>query len=153
MVDRTGFLTQHNGYGMSSLTNLDDIIERGVRALSHIDFDTIVGRGMSGSVVVPMLASALDKAYLIVRKQGAGAHTSQHVGSLGHKWIFVDDFVSTGATFRETKEAIDYMVRERNRYAYLTDPFVTEYVGQWLYDRESGFAYPGTPSYDKGYGY
>lgn len=150
MVDRTDFITQHNGYGMSSLTRPDDILRRGVQALQGVDFDTIVGRGMSGSIIVPMLAERLGKAFLIVRKEGAGAHTSRHVGQLGHRWIFVDDFVSSGATLRHTKSAVEDIVRERNDNAWSTT-FYSEYVGQWLYDREDGFAYPGGPRYDGGY--
>lgn len=65
------------------------------------DFDTLVGVGVSGAVVVPTLARLLGVDFAIVRKENDGSHGWNKVeGVVGKKWLFVDDLVSSGATVR-----------------------------------------------------
>jgi adenine/guanine phosphoribosyltransferase-like PRPP-binding protein len=65
---------------------------------SGVEFDTIVGRGLSGALVVPMLARALDTYWAIVRKED-GSHSHYDVeGAIGRRWLFVDDFICSGRT-------------------------------------------------------
>lgn len=90
------FLT---GYMDNALFNLSDVIETAQDRLAGVDFDTMVGTGFSGGVVIPALALAMDKKFLLVRKEGDDSHHSgKLIGQLGERWLFVDDFVSSGRT-------------------------------------------------------
>lgn len=65
------------------------------------DFDTLVGVGVSGAVIVPTLARLLGVHFAIVRKDNDGTHGWHKVeGMVGEKWLFVDDLVSSGGTVR-----------------------------------------------------
>lgn len=80
--------------------------------LKGIKFDVFVGTGMSGALVVPVLAYALRKRYAIVRKSndnGKANHSEYSVEGTfrpGDRWLFVDDFVSTGRTVRRVHSAM-----------------------------------------------
>lgn len=101
-------------------------IDKAREALKGVKYDTMVGRGMSGALVVPMLAKALRKNWLIVRKPGEHSHSyDRAVGKLGHRWVFVDDFIASGDTLEATKDAVRQLAEYRD--------FDTEYVGQYLY--------------------
>ena len=102
------------------------MVAKARKALHGVRYDTMVGRGLSGALVVPQLAKALRKNYMIVRKPGESTHdSSQAVGKLGKRWLFVDDFVSSGTTRRLTKETVNAVSMLRN--------FTTEYVGTYEY--------------------
>ncbi len=66
--------------------------------------DLLVGCGLSGALVVPLLAYSLRKRYAIVRKKGDARsrnHSSNRVEGnmqIGDRWVFVDDFVASGDT-------------------------------------------------------
>jgi orotate phosphoribosyltransferase len=65
------------------------------------DFDTLVGTGISGAVIVPTLARLLGVDWAIVRKEDDGTHGWYMIeGVVGAKWLFVDDLVSSGSTVR-----------------------------------------------------
>lgn len=73
---------------------------------SGVEFDTMVGRGFSGALVVPLLARAMSKHFAIVRK-GEKCHSVNLLeGRLGSRWIFVDDLICSGDTFARTAEAV-----------------------------------------------
>lgn len=111
----------HTGYFDQALDDLAGVIERARVRLADVDFDTLVGTGLSGAVVVPALALALNKQFVIVRKPHDGSHHEGHlVGHLGQRWIFVDDFVSSGRTR-------DRVVKEIGKWTY------ARMVGQYLY--------------------
>src|SRR5690242_21048845 len=78
-------------------------VERVIQFLRELDkehpFDTLVARGMSGAAIVPVLAWELNKEFALVRKDDVHSHgTQQVVGTLRGRWLFVDDFFSTGGT-------------------------------------------------------
>ena len=65
------------------------------------EFDTIVVTGVSGQFYGPVLAFTLGVNYCVVRKPNDGSHDYHPiVGVVGDKWIFLDDFISSGATRR-----------------------------------------------------
>lgn len=121
------------GYLDEALTDLDGVIRRAVQHLRGEDFDTLVGTGLSGALVVPTLAREMGKEFVIVRKEFDDSHHGgEVVGVLGHRWVFVDDFVSSGDTRRRV---IDTMGR-------LGKDFAT-YVGDYTYStrrRGPGFS-------------
>lgn len=101
--------------------------------LADVDYDTLVGTGLSGAIVVPELARRLKKHALIVRKPDDGSHSSSPVeGVLGERWVFVDDFVASGATRQRVTDAVDEAAGDTP----------TRYVGQLMYanhDPSRGF--------------
>jgi adenine/guanine phosphoribosyltransferase-like PRPP-binding protein len=89
--------------------------EQARKHLSGVYYDTIVGTGMSGALVVPVLARELDCNWLILRKPGDHHHHpgtifggySPGQGSLGHRWLFADDGIRTGGTLRRVRRQVD----------------------------------------------
>lgn len=108
--------------------------------LADVDYDTIVGTGLSGAIIVPMLAQRLRKHALIVRKPRDGSHSAQSVeGKLGKRWLFVDDFVSTGATSRRVHDAIHDTAFE--------NAHDTEFVGTFSYESGRYIAAADSPKW------
>lgn len=71
------------------------------------DFDTLVGTGVSGAVIVPTLARLLGVDFAIVRKENDGTHGWNKIeGVMGKKWLFVDDLVSSGTTVRRVQKLV-----------------------------------------------
>lgn len=156
-----------SGYFDEVLDDPDAIIEEAKVALAGVDFDTFVAIGLSGTIITPMLARALDKNYLILRKHDdTSTHSGRRsVGDLGKRWVFCDDFVSSGTTRRRVMEQLreevenwgDKEVWDANALnpewrpeggnpfwmrqfgAYVPAEFTTEYVGTYSYARCGGF--------------
>lgn len=99
--------------------------------LGDLEYDTIIGTGLSGALVVPTLARELDKHWAIVRKED-GSHSSNMVeGTVGRRWLFVDDFVDSGATMRRVISTIN----EGLGY-YIRHGFLTTCTGIWEYEEK-----------------
>lgn len=95
---------------------------------SGVKYDTIVGTGLSGAVIVPLMARMLRKKWALIRKPKESRHSADLVvGRIGKRWLFVDDFIATGSTLDRVQEVIR---KESRRYSY----FETEYVGAYLYN-------------------
>jgi adenine/guanine phosphoribosyltransferase-like PRPP-binding protein len=93
-------------YMSKAFESPDALIDHARRALKGLDFDSVVGRGLSGALAVPIIGRALGKHWAIVRKED-GSHSSRKVeGTIGSRWIFVDDFVASGATRSAVVRAI-----------------------------------------------
>lgn len=117
-----------DSYFTNALFDLPTVIADAQKRLSRIKFDTLVGTGFSGAVVVPALALAMDKTFVLVRKDSDDSHhgPGRLLGEIGERWLFVDDFISSGSTR-------SYVLRK----IYHADPD-TRCVGQYMY----------RPSYD-----
>lgn len=75
----------------------------------ELEFDTVVGSGFSGGMLLPILAYRLGLKYALVRKEGwrADSHADRELeGELGDRWLFVDDLVASGATFARCATAV-----------------------------------------------
>jgi hypothetical protein len=105
-------------------------------ALRGVDYDTMIGSGLSGALIIPILARALGKLWAIVRKPNDTQHTSAlFEGSIGERWVFVDDFVSSGATRNRVKDAVQAIYDKRvSDYGTATLPV---YVGTYSYQRQT----------------
>jgi len=88
-------------------------------------FDTLVGTGLSGALVIPRLADMLGKKWAIVRKSDNSHSNNSIEGEIGRKWLFLDDTVDTG----ETRNRVISVVRRIAR----SHDFSTEFVGTYLY--------------------
>lgn len=98
-------------YSKIAYTDPAGIVTGAMRNLAGVQFDTFVCRGISGILVAPLLARAMSKHFLIVRKADELSHSYCKVeGTFGHYWIFVDDFISSGETRRKCQEAVREMV-------------------------------------------
>lgn len=129
-------ITSDPGYFSPALKpNIRPLITQAKHALADVDFDTIVGTGMSGALFVPQLARSMGKHFVLVRKKNVPSHSPGRrlVGTLGRRWIFVDDFVGLGDTRRDVRRAVDEEVR-RHEDVY-EDNFETRYVGTYQYTR------------------
>ncbi|MEU6191734.1 phosphoribosyltransferase [Nocardia sp. NPDC047038] len=94
-----------------------------------VGFDTLVGTGLSGALVLPALAREFDVGFVLLRTPGLHRHTSCRTeGFLGSQWLFVDDFIDTGATFRRVHQDINALARRLRR--------PTTFVGAFLYHRQ-----------------
>jgi hypothetical protein len=145
------------GYMDGALTpdGLAEILKEAQRRLRDVDFDTMVGTGFSGGVVIPALALAMGKHFALIRKESDDSHhgPGRILGHIGARWIFVDDFVSTGGTRRRVIEKVEKACRENvgqprpwnpatMTYAPAV-PHITTYVGDYTYtasyNSEPGF--------------
>lgn len=121
-----------------------------------VEFDTIVGRGSSGMLIVPVVARILGKKWFIVRKdeevQSSHDSSCKWMGDLGKRWVFLDDFCSSGQTFRKVRDGVKAAVKEatapyqtygpppndptgrHDLYTYERPAFETELVGYYQYE-------------------
>lgn len=107
--------------------NTRAVLHRARVALDAIEYDTLVGRGVSGVVPLALLANEFDKKFAIVRKTDEDSHSSMEVeGYVGRRWVFVDDFIRFGTTLTVTKRAIDSQCE--------TFKWNSVLVGAFLYD-------------------
>lgn len=116
---------------------LPRVIEEATQELEKIEFDTLVGTGFSGGIVVPALAMTLGKQFVLIRKETDDSHhRGRIVGQLGVTWVFVDDFISSGKTRRRVMDKVAEAVAETGQ--------PTTMVGQYMYQARSweqpGFA-------------
>lgn len=130
-------------YFDDAISHLPKVIDRAKAELRGVDFDTIVGTGFSGGIVIPALALAMDKQFLLIRKDGDDSHhRGSLVGQLGERWIFVDDFVSSG----RTRTRVIGKVAE----AVSVSRMPTTMVGQYMY--QDPFGDLGFQSFDSNWG-
>jgi adenine/guanine phosphoribosyltransferase-like PRPP-binding protein len=101
--------------------------------LKGVDFDTFVATGLSGATVAPILARAFHKNVLIIRKHDDRCHDSNPaVGALGERWVFVDDFISTGSTFERVLLAVCKLEKDFS-FRRPTGGQRAEFVGAFCY--------------------
>jgi adenine/guanine phosphoribosyltransferase-like PRPP-binding protein len=106
---------------------LKQAISEAVTALADVQFDAIAATGTSGLVFGPVLAYALGKPFIAIRKPGVDSHSDNMIESLGDhsSYLFVDDFISSGNTFRRAISAMTYKP-----------------IGVYLYQKTASFGVP-----------
>lgn len=108
---------------IEGLDDLAAVVRRTTAALRpYVDaFDSIVCTGMSGVTVASPVSIRLKRALVIVRKADDKAHhgcTSViNARNLGKRWVFLDDFISTGQTSRYVETMILDMACTRLHFA------------------------------------
>lgn len=127
-------------YGYGAL-NADEVIEKALKTtLKRRKFDSIVGVGLSGALVIPQLAKALDRTFAIIRKSTESAHSRYPIeGEIGESWIFVDDLIQSGATYRMVRDAVS-----KGHKMYHGSTPEPKYKGTWTYGSNRGDWYPIT---------
>jgi hypothetical protein len=105
------------------------LIRQAAGQLRGIDFDSIAGIGVSGAIVIPTLARGLHKDFCIVRKPGdCHRHHGSEMeiqGTVGRKWVFVDDGLVTGSSLLRVHDVISDTARQHNHH--------TQFAGAYLY--------------------
>ena len=114
-------------YMDEAVFSLAEVIETAKKRLAGVDCDTLVGTGFSGAIVIPSLALAMGKKFVLVRKDNDDSHHGKGrlVGEVGSKWVFVDDFVASGQTRSRVIEKVERWSQDHD--------CVTKYVGQYTY--------------------
>lgn len=135
-------------YMDNALFDLPEVIDTAQKHLADVDFDTLVGTGFSGGIVIPALALSMGKKFVLIRKETDDSHHGKGrlLGQLGSRWVFVDDFVSSG----RTRERVIEKVREAAERASVP----TTLVGQYMYAKYSneGPQFEGAAVAKRGYG-
>jgi hypothetical protein len=106
-----------------------------------IEVDSFVGLGLSSLIAVPVLAYHFKVPFLALRKPGVSCHDSQvgmiGRGTIGKRWMFIDDFKATGRTIENAKsyvtKGLDYMGVPET---------ATKYVGTFTYNDGGAFITP-----------
>lgn len=122
---RVGFLDINPGYSHNAFKHTaEDLISHAQKSLVGVDFDTMVGTGTSGCVV-PIIARAMHKHWVLVRSVKSTHHEQMIAGELGKRWVFVDDIMASGRTEESVIYEIDTTCKDYD--------WETEYVGRYLY--------------------
>lgn len=82
-------------------------VDHVIRNLAGVEFDAIAFRGLSGSLIAPIVAMEMGKTLLAVRK-GEFSHSGRIVeGDYNARtYVIVDDMISSGDTIKEIVKAI-----------------------------------------------
>jgi hypothetical protein len=112
-------LIAHACYLQSALQNMSAIYRSARHHMKKFPgCDTLIGRGLSGALVVPRVADRLKLNWAIVRKKGDGSHSSERIeGTIGEAWVFYDDLISSGHTLAETAKVVK---EECRKYGHTT---------------------------------
>lgn len=96
-------------YMDQALFDLAEVIDTAKERLADVDFDTLVGTGFSGGIVIPSLALAMGKKFVLIRKENDDSHHGRGrlLGELGARWVFVDDLISSGRTRQRVIEKVE----------------------------------------------
>lgn len=132
-LKRDDYLALSSSYMDGAFKDPEYQIARAREKLCGVDFDTIVGTGLSGALVVPLLGRGLGVHWAVVRKPGDNSHSSVDIeGKIGHRWLFVDDFVDSGATRDRVRRTILDAVERANEHR--DEPFDITFVGTYTYE-------------------
>lgn len=129
----TDYVRQFNKPG-----ELDKLAQDAQSILKDVDYDTLVTTDMSGILLVPSIARTLGKNWVIVREMGDDAQRPI-IGTLGHKWIFADEYVTAGRKRSWCDKVISDIAREEN---FRTIRVGTYEISPWRDKRLKGFYYP-----------
>lgn len=134
-------LTSITGYMEAAFKSPEEIFADAYDCLADQDFDTIVGTGVSGDLIVPVLAREIGCLFAIVRKRPADSHThSELEGNIGERWVFVDDLIDSGATLDKVKKSVKHVCRATENWDDSINPaHPTEFVGTYLYHRREWY--------------
>jgi adenine/guanine phosphoribosyltransferase-like PRPP-binding protein len=146
----------NSGYFSDAFGEWHILLDNALKHLVDLNFDTIIGTGMSGTLVVPRLAADLDVYWAVIRKPNVDSHSSKRVeGRVGKRWVFVDDFVSSGATYQRVRNAVQdhkYIPPMDQPWdgTMLTLGDHTELVGVYEYQHGGKFTHWGDGNYEYG---
>jgi phosphoribosylpyrophosphate synthetase len=89
-------------------------VDKACAILGKYEFDAIAFRGMSGAIPSPVIALAMNKTMIMVRKPESESHSGRNVEGdrAARRYVIVDDFIESGATvqaiYDQVKEFTDW---------------------------------------------
>ncbi len=122
------FDLRRSPYLSDAFESQERIVKTAKNELDGVEFEAFVGMGLSGSIIAPLLAFVMGKRFAIVRKKdharshSATPHGIESAMREHDRWLFCDDFISSGRTRK--------IVIERIRDFHVG---AVEYVGDYLY--------------------
>ena len=120
---------RHSQYLAPAILDQSALIDYAKETLKGRHYDALVGIGLSGALVVPLLAYVLKKRFCLVRKENVESHaTVQLEGNLekGDRWIFVDDIVASGTTKNYVIAMLPNDFKYCGIFLYTSRTFTTE---------------------------
>ena len=118
------------GYYRDAWENPEDTLKRILSIddtrLNPDNFDTFVAKGISGMLIIRDIAKAMNKYWAMPRLVPSSHYNSIIIGTLGKRWMFIDDLIDSGKTVKTTIEIVE-------KYAQLHD-FETEFMGALTYN-------------------
>lgn len=145
----------HASYLRDAFEDTDMVIERVAKALEGKDYDTIVGSGVSGAILLLKLRDRFKCNVAVVRKANDGSHSAEHVeGTIGERFVVVDDQVASGGTVKHILRQIRKQLHDREGvynmpkfvgvacYCY-SGPFCG--IEQWIDASDDRFLLPELP--------
>lgn len=127
------FIRRGSGYSEDAFAaDLRGMVRR-ARLWIPDDVDTLVGTGLSGTLVVPHLGRRLGLHWGILRKPSDMEACSSHAvtayeGTMGRRWALVDDFVCFGDTLTRVWRQV-HEEFTANKWG----PWTTEFQGVFQY--------------------
>jgi orotate phosphoribosyltransferase len=118
-------LRLHASYLDTAINDPAKIIRNASEKLWDVEYDTLIGTGLSGALILPQLASALGRKFAVVRKADQSHSDVRVEGNIGDRWVFLDDLICSGDTLRRVHSEIAAISRH---YSH-----TTEFVGAYLY--------------------
>jgi hypoxanthine phosphoribosyltransferase len=120
-----------NSYSKAAYGSVSQLIANAEMQLDgqDIQFDSMVGIGNSGLLVLPILARHFCVPFFALRKPGQISHNSKQPegdGVIGHNWILIDDVKVLGNTINYAVKTIGKLARQHN--------FIACYRGTYLYE-------------------
>ena len=86
----------------------------------NLEFDGFVVTGVSGIAMGAILSRVLKKELVIVRKYNDLSHSAYSVENynFGKKYIFLDDLIASGDTYKRVRESISICSEKKWLYGY-----------------------------------
>jgi adenine/guanine phosphoribosyltransferase-like PRPP-binding protein len=99
----------------------------------ELKFDGFIVTGISGITMGSVLSRVLRKDLVIVRKANDGTHSSYNVENYKHdkSYIFLDDLIASGATYKNVKKMLSICKSTRWLYG---DGKQSKIIGCIFYD-------------------
>lgn len=81
--------------------------------LNRVKFDTLVVIGLSGALAGGLIANALGVNLYVLRKPQDTTHDGLGgFGLMGERWVFLDDFISSGRTYKGVLGHVDRLYND-----------------------------------------
>ena len=145
-MDNNDRQTQKHNYFSRYLIGpaVNNTIAQASSILSEVKFDTFVTIGLSGATAGGILAHALGKNLYVIRKQEDSTHDNiTGFGVMGTQWVFLDDFVSSGRTYKNVIKRLSELHKDGTFSDYewkggdvvRQDHPLPEHVGGYFYNQ------------------
>lgn len=127
--------------------DLNHQVSKAISALNTIRFETIAFSGLSGALLAPIVANAMKKSIVAVRKENERtASSAPAVGVIDGDFVIIDDLIDSARTFNRICLTLSRF-KCLAIYTYYDKRSKAERVGvpHLFYDEEGKFVYSNPP--------